>query len=95
MNSNPSIQSTREGSVARAIEKQTAKIPSDLFLWTAGAAIVGSATLQLLQPRRMTLFNVPTRRGQIAGFIGQWAPTLLLLGIYNKIVKVAGSDQAR
>jgi len=35
---------------------------------------------------------------QIAGnqktslFIGQWAPSFLLLGLYNKIVKVAGSD---
>ena len=26
-------------------------------------------------------------------FVGQWAPTFLLLGLYNKIVKVAGSDQ--
>jgi hypothetical protein len=25
--------------------------------------------------------------------VGQWAPTFLLLGIYNKIVKVAGSDR--
>jgi hypothetical protein len=25
-------------------------------------------------------------------FIGQWAPTLLILGLYNKLVKVAGSD---
>jgi hypothetical protein len=25
-------------------------------------------------------------------FIGQWAPSFLLLGLYNKIVKVAGSD---
>jgi len=25
-------------------------------------------------------------------FIGQWVPTLLILGLYNKLVKVAGSD---
>ena len=25
-------------------------------------------------------------------FVGQWAPTLLILGLYNKLVKVAGSD---
>jgi hypothetical protein len=24
-------------------------------------------------------------------FVGQWAPAFLLLGLYNKIVKVAGS----
>jgi len=26
-------------------------------------------------------------------FVGQWAPTILILGLYNKIVKVAGSDR--
>ena len=29
----------------------------------------------------------------LAGFVGQWVPSLLLLGVYNKIVKVAGSDR--
>ena len=38
----------------------------------------------------MSRFNIPTRRGQLSLFIGQWAPTLLLLGVYNKIVKVMG-----
>jgi len=28
-------------------------------------------------------------------FNGQWAPSFLLLGIYNKLVKVAGSDKTR
>jgi len=31
-------------------------------------------------------------RERDAVFVGQWAPTFLLLGVYNKIVKVAGSD---
>jgi len=26
-------------------------------------------------------------------FIGQWAPSLLVIGLYNKIVKVAGHDK--
>ena len=25
-------------------------------------------------------------------FVGQWAPTLLILGLYNKLVKQLGSD---
>jgi hypothetical protein len=25
-------------------------------------------------------------------FVGQWAPTFLILGLYNKIVKELGSD---
>jgi hypothetical protein len=26
-------------------------------------------------------------------FVGQWAPTFLILGLYNKIVKELGSDR--
>jgi hypothetical protein len=68
-----------EGQVARTIEQQTAKLPSDTFLWAAVGAIAGSLTLQLAGKQKASLF------------IGQWAPTFLLLGLYNKIVKVAGS----
>ena len=31
-------------------------------------------------------------RDKDALFVGQWAPTFLILGLYNKLVKVAGSD---
>jgi hypothetical protein len=27
-----------------------------------------------------------------ANFIGLWVPTFLILGLYNKLVKVGGSD---
>jgi hypothetical protein len=27
-----------------------------------------------------------------ATFVGQWAPTLLILGLYNKLVKLQGSE---
>jgi len=30
---------------------------------------------------------------KLANFVAQWAPTLLIFGLYNKIVKVAGHDQ--
>jgi hypothetical protein len=69
-----------EGPVARAIEQQTARLPSDTFLWLAGGSILCSLTLKLMGRRHDALF------------VGQWAPSFLLLGIYNKIVKVAGSD---
>src|SRR5436305_2004393 len=69
-----------EGVVARTIEQQTAKLPSDLFLWAAGGSIVGSLLLQCMGKQHESLF------------VGQWAPTLLILGLYNKLVKVAGSD---
>lgn len=69
-----------EGVVARAIEHQTAKLPSDTFLWAALGSIGVSLVLQL------------SGRQHLSNFVGQWAPTFLLLGVYNKIVKVAGSD---
>jgi hypothetical protein len=69
-----------EGTVARSIEEQTAKLPSDTFLWAAGASIAASATLQLMGNRQASVF------------VGQWAPTLLILGLYNKLVKQLGSD---
>jgi hypothetical protein len=85
----------REGRVARAIEQQTAKLPSDVFLWAAGAAIVGSAAFQLIGAARGRADEraaVPAR-APMATFLGMWVPSLLLLGVYNKIVKVAGSDR--
>lgn len=69
-----------EGKIARTIEEQTAKLPSDVFLWAAGASIIGSLALQFSGRKHESLF------------VGQWAPTLLILGLYNKIVKLAGSD---
>jgi hypothetical protein len=68
-----------EGRVARAIEQQTAQLPSDLFLWAALCAMAVSLWLQVADKREQSLF------------IGQWAPSFLPFGIYNKLVKVAGS----
>jgi hypothetical protein len=71
----------KEGPVAKAIEKQTAKLPSDAFLWLAMGSIGVSAAFQFFG------------RKDTSQFVGQWAPTLLILGLYNKLVKVAGSDR--
>lgn len=76
---NPS--SHAEGRVAKSIEEQTAKLPSDTFLWLAVAAMTASASLQLLGNRHVSLF------------VGQWAPTFLIFGLYNKLVKQLGSDR--
>ena len=70
-----------EGPIAKNIEKQTSRLPSDWFLWAALAAAGTSFALQAGQKKGQSLF------------IGQFVPTLLLFGIYNKIVKVAGSDR--
>ena len=70
-----------EGSVAKAIEEETAKLPSDTFLWMAVGAMATSATLQMMGARHVSLF------------VGQWAPTFLIFGLYNKLVKQLGSDR--
>lgn len=75
-----SMEGEGEGSVARMIEEQTAKLPSDMFLWAAGGSIVGSMILHAMGEEEKSLF------------VGQWAPTLLILGLYNKLVKLAGSE---
>ena len=74
-------QEHAEGMVARSIEQQTAKVPSDAFLWMAVGAMATSATLQMMGNRHVSLF------------VGQWAPTFLIFGLYNKLVKQLGSDR--
>jgi hypothetical protein len=70
----------KEGPVAKAIESQTAKLPSDTFLWAAIGSMAASLTLKLMGKNHTALF------------VGQWAAPFLLLGVYNKIVKVEGHD---
>lgn len=72
----------REGPVARSIEQQTAKIPSDVFLWAAFGSIAGSLAFKVMA------------KDHHAQFVGQWAPTFLILGMYNKLVKLHGSEGA-
>ena len=75
-------QDHREGVLAKTIEKQTAKLPSDSFLWLALGSIAASLTLRI------------SGRQKDALFVGQWAPTFLVLGVYNKLIKQLGSDRA-
>jgi hypothetical protein len=70
-----------EGVVARTIEEQTAKLPSDTFLWSAVAAMGVSAFFEF------------TGAKDKSRFVGQWVAPLLLFGVYNKLVKQQGSDR--
>jgi hypothetical protein len=69
-----------EGQTTKTIESATAEIPSIAFLGFAVAAMAAS-----------WLFLMADKKN-IANFIGQWAPTLLIMGLYNKMVKQHGSD---
>ena len=79
MREDPSQQT--EGTLARTLEHQTAKLPSDTFLWLAVGAMGASAALQMSGNRHLSLF------------MGQWVPAFLLFGVYNKLVKQLGSDR--
>jgi len=69
-----------EGDITKMIETQTARIPSGTYLSLAIVSMVGSAALMLLGRR------------QLGNFVGQWAPTILIMGLYNKLVKLEGSE---
>ena len=69
-----------EGALTKRIEHYTSQLPSGFYLSLALASMGASAGLYL-----------SGRRGD-ASFVGQWAPAFLLLGVYNKLVKLEGSD---
>jgi hypothetical protein len=71
----------KEGEVTKKIEKQTAKIPSDVFLYGALGAVAIALTLKVMGRDHRSLF------------VGQWVAPMLLFGLYNKIVKTQGHDQ--
>ena len=73
-------QKGTEGSIAKQIEQRTKQIPSDWWLWAAAGSIVIALALRA------------AGKNTDATFVGEWAPTFLLLGVYNKIVKLLGSD---
>jgi hypothetical protein len=64
----------------RIASEQTVRLPSDTFLWAALGSIGLSLTLQMMGKQQMSTF------------VGQWAPTILIMGLYHKLVKVHGSE---
>jgi hypothetical protein len=65
-----------EGRLTRRIERRTSRVPSLTFFGLAAGSMVASAAL------------MASRRKQLANFVGQWAPTILIIGLYNKVVKI-------
>ena len=67
----------QEDTITKEIETQTVKIPSDVFLFSAIGAIGLSFALKCM------------KKNDDAAFVGQWVAPILLLGVYNKLVKQA------
>jgi hypothetical protein len=75
-----------EGKTTAMIERQTSRLPSITYLFLAFGSIALSAGLAAsAQPQRRFGYS---RRLELANFVGQWAPTLLTIGVYNKLVKI-------
>ena len=64
--------------LTRLVEQQTAKIPSSWFLLAALGALGASLVLEMRGSERWSRL------------VGMWGPTLLITGVYNKVVKALG-----
>lgn len=78
--SSSGVPGAREDRLTSAIESQTSKIPSAGYLGAAIGAMVASAILKSVGKHDWAMF------------VGQWAPSILIIGLYNKVVKQQGSD---
>ena len=72
----------QEGMTTKKIENITAKVPSLAYLGLAFGSMALAISLQAF-----------TNRKSLANFVGLWVPSFLLIGIYNKLVKLEGNDQ--
>lgn len=63
--------------------ERVARVPSDFFLWGAFGAMAFAA-----------ICEVTNQKDRAAG-VRPWVPTLLTLGVYNKLMKMHGPDAGR
>jgi hypothetical protein len=71
-----------EDQFTKTMESYTAAIPSSGYLAVAIGAMGLSLACQV------------AGRGKWGNFIAQWVPTWLIIGVYNKLVKLEGHDQS-
>jgi len=74
------LTTPKEGKMTVAIEKQTSRIPSGVYLAASLTSMAASLTLKCFGKNHAALF------------VGQWAAPLLIMGLYNKVVKTEGHD---
>lgn len=67
--------------MAKNVQEQyfgtTEKVPEETWYWASLGSVAGSMALFLAGKKDWSLF------------VGQWAPTFLLLGLYHKLLKPA------
>jgi hypothetical protein len=67
-----------ESSLTRLVEQQTAKVPSHVFLFASLCAMTAS------------LYFEARNQVRASRFVGMWVSPLLIMGVYNKLVKTFG-----
>lgn len=77
-----STHQPHEGQLTKNIEQVTARVPSIAYLGLAVGSMLLSASLAAF-----------SRQKTLANFVGLWVPTILVIGLYNKLVKLEGSDR--
>jgi hypothetical protein len=60
---------------ASGIQKQFEQMPSSFYYWAVLGSIAASALLMLMGKNRLAVF------------VGLWPPTLLNMGLFNKILR--------
>lgn len=68
----------RESRFTRLIEQQAAKVPSGVFLMLSLCAMAVSVGFEI------------TGRRRASRFVGMWPGPVLVMGVYNKLVKTFG-----
>jgi hypothetical protein len=69
-----------DSSFTRSLEAYTAAVPSSAYLAVAAGAMAFSFACQV------------AGRGKWGNFLAQWVPTWMIIGIYNKLVKLHGHN---
>jgi hypothetical protein len=69
------VERVAEGEPTQGMMEAQERVPSSVYAIGAGASILASMILFL------------TRKKDWSIFVGQWAPTILLMGIFYKLLK--------
>ncbi len=74
-------ETPRAARIVHAIEERSAQIPPIGFMGLAVGSMILSAALEVFSKKK-----------EYGNFVGLWAPSFLMMGIYNKLVQMQSSE---
>lgn len=84
MQSGESRKPQNMGNVVKEVEHYASRVPSSTFISLAAGSVLLSAALALFG-----------RQKALANFVGLWAPTLVLAGLYKKISQLESENHSQ